>query len=449
MTKRLAFVGFIFWLISQGSIVFSAPVEGKSDRFLPFLTLLLDDTIGVLGTAVNIQTTTNDIVSCSRAAFDSNGNAYVIWNQGPNYLSGSVWASRHTSASGWEAAVTIESSPADVWGCPAISADGNGNIVAVWSQSGVIMLNRYLAGSGWGEPETVGGSNGLYPSVAVDANSNLFVVWEESGGPRSIWARRYQAGIGWEVATEIESYTADSYEPTVVVDANGNAAVVWAQQISGLLFSAAANHYTVGSGWGTPVIISTGSESILNNSVVADIDANGNVFAAWSQGSTSTIFTIRVNRYAPGSGWGAPTTLDKDSKTTSNSPTIASASDGAIVVWGKYDSTIHASTFSTNSGWGSASLVASGSIYPNVGINHTGKVTVAWYYDSGTSNIGGIRAIQYTQGSGWGDVQLLAQSTSPSVSFVRMTTGDTGNFLVTWTEGPGPTHNKVMGNLFQ
>jgi len=451
MTKRLAFVGFILWLFSQGSIVFSAPVEGKPVRFLPFLALLLDDTIGVLGTADNIQTTTNDIVSCTRAAFDSNGNAYVIWNQGPNYLSDSVWASRHTSASGWEAAATIESSPADVWGCPAISADGNGNIVAVWSQSGVIMLNRYLAGSGWGEPETVGGSNGLYPSVAVDTNSNLFVVWEESGGPGSIWARRYEAGVGWGIASTIESYTSDASEPSVVVDANGNATVLWAQQVIGLLFSATANHYTVESGWGTPVTIGSGSEGILNGRVVADIDENDNVFAAWSQGppGSDTIFTIRANRFVPGVGWGTPATLDTDLTTTSNTPSIACASAGATLAWDKYDNTINTTMYTAGSGWTPARVVANGGygLYPSVAINSTGKVTVAWGDDLHSKD--SARAIQYTSDAGWGDVKLLSTSNSPSVSIVTLATDDVGNFLATWSEGPGPTHNKVMGNLFQ
>jgi hypothetical protein len=425
------------------NLVFAAPVEEKPVRFLPFLSLLLDDSIGVLGSAVNIETS-SDNVSCPATVFDSSGNAYVVWNQGPDYSSDSIWANRHTSNSGWGTATAIESSPADIWGCPAISADGNGNVFAVWSQSGVIMLNRYLAGIGWSTPETVGGSMGLNPSVAVDPSGTVFVVWEDS---KSIWARRYKAGVGWDTATTIESYTPQANMPSVVVDTSGNATVVWSQQVIGLLFSATANHYTVGSGWGTPVSISSGSEGILNNLVIADIDANGNVFASWSQGTTSTIFTIRANRYVPGSGWGTPETLDTDLSTTSNSPNIAGASGDATVVWGKFDKTIYTAMYSIGAGWEAATAVADGSISPDVAISSVGKITVAWNnlqnskYDT--------RAIQYTSSTGWDDVQLLAPINSPSISVVTLATDGAGNFLAAWTEGPGPTHDKVMINLFQ
>ena len=452
MIPRLVIVGFLLCFLSNGSVVFVASAEEKPIRVLPFLSLLLqDDSIRLLGSPDNIQTTTSDIVSCSRAAFDSKGNAYVVWIQGPNYSSGSVWASRHTSNSGWGTAAAIESSPADIWGCPAISADGNGNVFAVWSQSGVIMLNHYLTGIGWSTPETVGGSMGLHPSVAVDTSGTVFVVWEDS---ESIWARRYKVGVGWDTATTIESYTPQANMPSVVVDASGNATVVWSQNVIGLLASATANHYTVGAGWGTPVSISSGSEVILNSLVIADIDANGNVFASWSQGSpetypSTTIFTIRANRYVPGGGWGVPVTLDTDLSKTSNSPNIAAGASGdATVVWGKYDKTIYTAMYSTGTGWEAATAVAGGSISPDVAISSTGKVTVAW--DNLQNNYEyDTRAIQYTSSTGWGDVQLLAPINSPSISVVTLATDGAGNFLAPWTEGPGPTHDKVMINLFQ
>lgn len=307
------------------------------------------------------------------------------------------------------------------------------------------MLNRYLASGGWSTPETVGGSKGLYPSVAVDTNGTVFVVWEDSS---SIWARRYEVGVGWDTATTIESYSPEATRPSVVVNASGNATAVWAQQVIGLLFSATANHYTAGSGWGTPVTISSGSEGILNNHVVADIDANGNVFSAWSQGppGTGTVFTIRANRFVPGVGWGTPATLDTDFTTTSNSPSIASASEGATLVWGKFDNTINTTTYTVESGWATASVVASGGLNPSVAISSTGKVTVAWNHELNSSY--GTRAIQHTSGTGWGDVKLLSPNNSRSWG-MTLTADGAGNYLAAWTEGPGPTADNVMSNLFQ
>lgn len=400
-------------------------------------------TISVLGRAVNIEAS-SDHVSCPLPIFDSSGNAYAVWVQGPNFSSESVWANRYTSASGWGTAAVIESGLADIWGCPDLAADGNGNIIAVWSQSGVIMLNRYLAGSGWGTPEVVGGSAGLYPDVAVDDNGSMFVVWQDA---RSIWARRYEAGVGWDTATTIESYSPDANYPSLVVDNNGNATVVWQQLVTGLLFSVTANHYTVGAGWGTPITISSGLEGILSGTVVAEIDASGHVFATWSQGPVSGIFTIRANRYVPGSGWGTPITLDTDLETSSSGAPIATALNDAIIVWGKHDKTIYAATYTNGIGWGTANEVASGSSRANVAISSTGKITVAWSHDVKNGDIWeyGTRAIQYTSGTGWGDIHLLAPNDSLS-NGVSLETDGAGNFLAVWTEDAG---DKLMSNLFQ
>jgi hypothetical protein len=396
-------------------------------------------TPNVLGNAINISSS-SDNASCPSAVFDTNNNAYVAWNQGPNNSS-SVWTNQYRSASGWDTAVTIESGLDNIWGCPTIKPDSNGNVIAVWSQSGVIMLNRYVNGSGWSTPEIVGGSAGLSPSVAVDSTGNIIVVWEES---RSILARRYEVGVGWGIATTIESYSSEAYSPSIVIDSSGNATVVWSQQVSGTLFSATANHYTVGSGWGTPVTISSGLAGLLNNLVAVSIDASGNVIAAWSQGSTT--FIIRANRYVPGSGWGTPVVLDSDLSTTSLNPNLATFSNDAVVVWGKSNQkTIYVAKYASGSGWGTATTIAVGASYPKIAINNTGKITVAWNHEywNGDSWEYGVRATQYTSLSGWEDVVLLVPNNSSS-SGLDLVADGLGNFLAAWTDG-----SNVFGNIFQ
>lgn len=94
--------------------------------------------------------------------------------------------------------------------------------------------------------------------------------------------------------------------------------------------------------------------------------------------------------------------------------------------------------------------MAIGAVYPAVAINSSGKISVAWNHEfqHGDTWEYGTRIIQYTPATGWGNIQLLAPNNFRSWN-VDLITDDTGNFLAAWSEGPGPTADKIMSNLFQ
>ncbi len=247
-------------------------------------------------------------------AFDQNGNALAVWQQGPNQH-WSVWSNRYTAATdSWGTAVLLENDDTCNTGAPKIAVDANGNAIAIWRQSSDMMCNRsdlwanmYTASTGtWGTPEKIetddAGSVFNY-RIAFDANGNAIAIWEQDDGPdtdpniiTNIWSNRYTAGTGWGTAELVETDDAgNAWSPEIAIDANGNVLAVW-QQTQGQprqgseFFDVIANRYTLGTGWGTPQIIGAQTGTIDTEDLAPQIavDPQGNAIAIWGQADTMT-----------------------------------------------------------------------------------------------------------------------------------------------------------------
>ena len=148
---------------------------------------------------------------------DGNGNAIAVWPQSDG-LRNNIWANRYTVGTGWGTPTLIETDNAGSASIPRIAMDTAGNAIAVWQQSdGVqdnIWANRYTVGIGWGtatliETDNSGPAGG--PQIIMDGNGNAIAVWSQTDGTRctnpcyNILANRYTAGSGWGVATLIET----------------------------------------------------------------------------------------------------------------------------------------------------------------------------------------------------------------------------------------------------
>ena len=87
----------------------------------------------VWGTAELIETDSVGNANNPQIAFDSNGNAIVVWFQsdGPRY---NIWAN-HFDGTSWGTPELIENDNAGRVAEPQIAFDNNGNAIAVWYQS--------------------------------------------------------------------------------------------------------------------------------------------------------------------------------------------------------------------------------------------------------------------------------------------------------------------------
>jgi hypothetical protein len=129
-----------------------------------------------------------------------------------------------------------------------------GEAIAVWVGTGTDTLSecddrtygpkvsRYVPGSGWEVPETIGvgvnqppsntdvsgskslgimDSNGI--DLAINANGESMVVWH-------VWANRFEPGVGWNTPTPLSTDEAvDAYWPRIVMDEHGRGIAVWHQ----------------------------------------------------------------------------------------------------------------------------------------------------------------------------------------------------------------------------
>ncbi len=240
----------------------------------------------------------------------------------------------------------------------------------------------------WGAPELIGSDAGWYdrPQVAMDSKGNAIVVWSTSS--HSIYANRYQVGMGWGSPTLIGNDSGESYSPRVAVNSSGDAVVVWSQFFGGY-YNIYANRYRIDVGWGSPVPIETG----LGNSFGPQVgmDDNGNVVVAWS-------------RYPYGYGNGD----------------------------------IYANNYvARTDSWGVATLLASSAGAPQAVMDITGKLTVIWIRHEFLSALSNIYSISYVVGSDTWDTATLLTTIPSNAESTQVVVDGNGNMVVGWRQYDG------------
>jgi hypothetical protein len=124
-------------------------------------------------------------------------------------------------------------------------------------------------------------------------------------------ARLSNPGVRWEFLTVDRQWgnpvpvsmntTGMTFNPKIAVNAKGDALAVWSQTDAMMgAISIYANSYTVGLGWGFPVLL---EQQLGNaNSPHVAINEDGIGFAVWQQ-LDGTQFKVYANRYVPGAGF--------------------------------------------------------------------------------------------------------------------------------------------------
>jgi hypothetical protein len=365
---------------------------------------------------------------------------------------GSVVAPPPPQAKAWGTAALIETDNAGPAYVPQVAMDGSGNALAVWQQhDGTrfnLWSNRYTAGAGWGVAtliETDNVSDATEPAIAVNASGNGLAVWaQHDGAHRNIVANRYTVGTGWGTAVLIETDNAgNANQPQVVMDANGNGLAVWTQD-DGTYQTVMANRYTAGSGWGTAATIETGIVGDAFEPRIA-MGANGNALAVWVQ-SDGTRLNVWANRYTVGSGWGTAGLIETDNVGDASSPRIALDANGnGQAVWCQFDGTrfnLVANRYTAGSGWGTASIIAgvgSGGTTAQIAFDTSGNALAVWLQPDGARY--SIWSSRYLAGTGWGTAALIetdnvGDAGSPQVAFDL-----SGNALAVWGESDGTRIN--------
>ena len=370
--------------------------------------------------------------------------ASTITDLSGNALAATSW-SFTTHDREWGTAELIETDNSESSSRPQIALDVSGNAVTVWQQSDGtrhnIWANHYTAGTGWGtavliETDDVGTT--LWPQVASDHNGNAVAVWLQSDGTRhNIWANHYTLGIGWGTAVLIETDTGFAGAADVAVDANGNAVAVW-RQSDGTRHNIWGNRYTAGTGWGTAVLIETDDVGTTRWPQVVS-DSNGNAVAVWEQ-HDGTRYNIWANHYTAGTGWGTAVLIESDDTGSSQRPQVAFDSNGnAVAVWQRHNGTrnnISANHYTAGTGWGTAVLIesddAGNAEWPQVAFDSNGNAVSVWEQHDGTRQ--NIWANHYTTGIGWGTAVLIETDNVGNAFQPDVAVDASGNAVAVWNQ---------------
>ncbi len=329
---------------------------------------------------------------------NSAGTAFAIWY----LLDGSSLGAYTTRFYGgqWDAPVLLGSG-LPRWSDPQVAVDPYGNAIAVFTQTERISpttsetrlyASRFVPGTGW-SAETLlqtGRGNATYPQIATDSTGNAVVVWAQYDGTTSnVYASRFDVATGWGTATLIEDKPGYADEAHVAVDSSGNAIAVWEQAEGN--FNIYANRFVPGMGWGNQVLIENFDGGNARDPDVA-IDSAGSAMAVWRQGKT--IDRIFANQFVPGTagtGWGSPMPVGPKSGHTGFAARVVAQGTGTFLTvfmqsnGNGYD--IMANRFTTASGWGTPTLIETGSgnaQYPQVAADGLGNAFAVWEQSDGT-----------------------------------------------------------------
>ena len=169
-------------------------------------------------------------------AVDAQGDAVAIWGQQQDQ---SIWANRFSAETGWEGAELLDATGVD-FNVPQVAMDLEGNAIAVWLRTDAgtpkVWSSRHTLDSGWSTPELISGLGDAcdQPHVAVSASGDAVAVWsqDDPGLGALIWSNRYIPGSGWGEPTFVDLPTDGSDGVDVAIDADGNALAVWSRDNS-------------------------------------------------------------------------------------------------------------------------------------------------------------------------------------------------------------------------
>lgn len=239
-----------------------------------------------------------------KVAMDIYGNAIAVWQR--VLASYQIWTSRYTPDGGWGTPKKISTETMNNSPYPQVSVDGLGNAIALWAAQDSALYNQiwtncYVFDEDWAgierpvNSDDPGGASEL--RLSADANGDAIAVWQQRGDGvyHHIWSNRYVYTGDWGTAQRIEEENkGEGVNPQVVTDSSGNAIATWAQS-DGTIYHIQTNRYNAGTGWGTAEYID-GDDRYGAEKPRISMNDDGDAAVVWSQ-SDGALNKVWVNLY--------------------------------------------------------------------------------------------------------------------------------------------------------
>ncbi len=352
----------------------------------------------------------------------------------------------------------------DRGGFPEIAMDSKGNAIVLFGhwltfgETSTTRAARFTPGSGWSEAEqidlgVINGGRAGPRQIVLTPDGNAIAVWHQTVDEReSIFANHYAVGSGWGTAEPIgRDGGGSARDPDVAVDAEGSALAVW-HQSDGTREDVWFNRFTPTDGWGRAALVEHDDVGDALGPRIA-MAPDGTATAVWHQfdGSHENVWS---NRFTPGIGWGIPRTIEDMSAGDALEPKVAMDADGnAIAVWHQFDGTrfnVWSNRYDSDGGWTEAHRLeesnAGDAIDPHVAMNPKGTAAAVWQQFDGRSF--GIWCSRYTPSAGWRTAEPVETHELGDSLEPRVAIDPAGNAMAVWYRNDG-AHDNIWANHYR
>jgi hypothetical protein len=403
-------------------------------------TLVNDDTAGV-------QQTTFD--SHRAVASDRNGSYVVVWSgSGPGDADG-IYARRYDASGPLGATFQVNTTVAGVQTEAAVSMDGAGRVVVVWSSGGQdgggwgVYAQRYDAagvaqGSEFRVNDTVAG-NQYQPSVAANTAGDFVITWTGENTDAQglgIAAKRYNAaGVSAGGEFDVNTYTSgDQIHSRVAMADAGNFVVVWQSDYTATSSTGifAQRFNAAGARVGSYDVVNTTTSSFQRGPAIGMSGAGAYVIAWTSDGQDGSGNGVYAQRFsAAGSAAGGEFPVNTTTAGNQQFPSVAVDNDGTFAIgwqseaqdgsgWGVYAREYTAAGVSAGGEFRVNTTTAGAQQNITVATVGGGNVVAAWS-GAGAGDADGVFLQNYAAGGLRGNYFDNSDFTGPRVSRVDPT----------------------------
>jgi hypothetical protein len=319
---------------------------------------------------VPVDTPVGALAAYQHVAMDAAGNAVATWMRQASFPT--VWASRFSPAIGWTPPERLTPAGEQGWFPQlAVDPMGDGLVVWRSTRLNfppidwTIWASR-LAQGRWGAAQAIQSprleTGGSSAGIAVSADGTGLAVWTERqrGVPR-IWANHFRPQTGWATAEPISDEDPRGVSfADVAMDAIGNGTAVWLRWLASAAQDIVATRYVAGRGWDAPVTAAASRNSVQSTELA--MDPSGNALVVWLEADPGDVFRLWAMRFTIGAGWGLPVLLQADVGTVEPARIAMDAEGNGSVVWRRMKADrvdIYAARFNVDGGWGTPEIIGS------------------------------------------------------------------------------------------
>jgi len=276
----------------------------------------------------------------------------------------------------------------------------------------------------------------FYPDLAVDSSGYINLVWADNGsGNYDIYySRSEDGGATWSARINLSSTSVTSYYPCIALDSSGNINVAWKEDNTGEIFFRRSQDN--GTGWSAAVNISNTAGNSDGPKIV--VDSSGNINVAWGDfdpGNSDIYFTRSADN---GATWSQVKNI-YPSTVGSHYPDIAVDNSGNINVAWLEDTPTDVEIYfsrSTDNGatWSQVKNISNNSSYssdPEIAVDSDGNINVVW-----SDNSPGIFDIFFSRstnnGAGWSTAVNIS-SNAANCYYPDIALDSAGNINVVWS----------------